>query len=287
MSAAVPPSAERTASRVRPSRSSVRGAVGAGDGRVVAAGGSACAEQRDRVAWLLLDPVVGRRNSRPWIVYGKRPHHQLLPQVVQCPRGIRCRCAGGSPSGWCRRSARTRGRSGPAGRGAPATAGPAVSQRGRWDGVLAQAHLLAEWPDGEDQPTRFWLSDLPGDPRSRAWSAWQRSAGALNMTTAKCLIYVGAWQSCSPRTCSRAKSTAALAVRLVASARIRPRVRGRGSVPAETEESRVCLYESVLKGTAQGPPGCSGTWWARRVRQPWAPVLPQAPAPTHPCPRWS
>ncbi|GAX58349.1 IS701 family transposase [Streptomyces olivochromogenes] len=39
----------------------------------------------------------------------------------------------------------------------------AVAEHGRWDGVLPQARLLAEWPDGEDKPTRFWLSDLPDD----------------------------------------------------------------------------------------------------------------------------
>nr|WP_051845555.1 IS701 family transposase [Streptomyces sp. NRRL S-813] len=39
----------------------------------------------------------------------------------------------------------------------------AVAEHGRWDGILPQVRLLAEWPDGEDQPTRFWLSDLPDD----------------------------------------------------------------------------------------------------------------------------
>ncbi|MER5228224.1 IS701 family transposase, partial [Streptomyces flaveus] len=39
----------------------------------------------------------------------------------------------------------------------------AVAEHGRWDGVLPQVRLLAEWPDGEDEPTRFWLSDLPDD----------------------------------------------------------------------------------------------------------------------------
>ncbi len=44
------------------------------------------------------------------------------------------------------------------------------------DGVLPQAWLLAEWPDGAAQPTDFWLATLPEDtslselvrlPRSR------------------------------------------------------------------------------------------------------------------------
>lgn len=39
----------------------------------------------------------------------------------------------------------------------------AVAEHGRWDGVLPEVRLLAEWPDGEDKPTRFWLSDLPDD----------------------------------------------------------------------------------------------------------------------------
>ncbi|MFE5189892.1 IS701 family transposase [Streptomyces sp. NPDC056628] len=39
----------------------------------------------------------------------------------------------------------------------------AMAGHGRWDGVLPHVRLLAEWPDGEDEPTRFWLSDLPED----------------------------------------------------------------------------------------------------------------------------
>jgi len=39
----------------------------------------------------------------------------------------------------------------------------AVAEHGWWDGVLPEVRLLAEWPDGEDKPTRFWLSDLPDD----------------------------------------------------------------------------------------------------------------------------
>ncbi|MFJ3309623.1 IS701 family transposase [Streptomyces sp. NPDC086549] len=39
----------------------------------------------------------------------------------------------------------------------------AVAGHGWWDGVLPEVRLLAEWPDGEDEPTRFWLSDLPDD----------------------------------------------------------------------------------------------------------------------------
>ncbi|WP_344379825.1 MULTISPECIES: IS701 family transposase, partial [Streptomyces violaceusniger group] len=39
----------------------------------------------------------------------------------------------------------------------------AVAGHGWWDGVLPEVRLLAEWPDGQDGPTRFWLSDLPDD----------------------------------------------------------------------------------------------------------------------------
>ncbi|MDP9613705.1 SRSO17 transposase [Streptomyces demainii] len=39
----------------------------------------------------------------------------------------------------------------------------AVARHGRWDGVLPEVRLLAVWPDGQDKPTRFWLSGLPDD----------------------------------------------------------------------------------------------------------------------------
>jgi SRSO17 transposase len=39
----------------------------------------------------------------------------------------------------------------------------AVARHGRWDGVLPEVQLLAEWPEDEDKPTRFWLSDLLDD----------------------------------------------------------------------------------------------------------------------------
>ncbi len=37
----------------------------------------------------------------------------------------------------------------------------AVAEHGRWDGVLPDVWLLAEWLDGDSKPSRFWLSDLP------------------------------------------------------------------------------------------------------------------------------
>lgn len=39
----------------------------------------------------------------------------------------------------------------------------AVAEHGEWDGVLPDVWLLAEWPDSDSEPTRFWLSDLPDD----------------------------------------------------------------------------------------------------------------------------
>ncbi|MFI2765739.1 hypothetical protein ACH5A3_44310 [Streptomyces echinatus] len=36
----------------------------------------------------------------------------------------------------------------------------AVAEHGQWDGVLPQPRLLAECHPGQDEPTRFWLSDL-------------------------------------------------------------------------------------------------------------------------------
>ncbi|MER6532202.1 IS701 family transposase, partial [Streptomyces sp. NPDC001508] len=39
----------------------------------------------------------------------------------------------------------------------------AVAGHDRWDGVLPEVWLLAQWPDGDNEPTRFWLSDLPED----------------------------------------------------------------------------------------------------------------------------
>ena len=37
----------------------------------------------------------------------------------------------------------------------------AVAHEGRWDGVLPEAGLLAEWPDAAAAPSGFWLTDLP------------------------------------------------------------------------------------------------------------------------------
>ncbi|MGW9029391.1 transposase [Streptomyces sp. NPDC055722] len=58
----------------------------------------------------------------------------------------------------------------------------AVAEHGRWDDVLPEVRLLAEWPDGEDKPTRFWLSDLPDATpipdhfEGRSWNGWHHHA---------------------------------------------------------------------------------------------------------------
>jgi SRSO17 transposase len=39
----------------------------------------------------------------------------------------------------------------------------ATARDGCWDGVLPEATLLAEWPDGAEAPTGYWLSSLPAD----------------------------------------------------------------------------------------------------------------------------
>nr|WP_235618360.1 transposase [Streptomyces sp. CB02400] len=33
--------------------------------------------------------------------------------------------------------------------------------RNRWDGVLSAQTLLVEWPDGQDTPSGYWISNLP------------------------------------------------------------------------------------------------------------------------------
>ena len=38
----------------------------------------------------------------------------------------------------------------------------AVAREGHWDGVLPALWLLVEWPGGEDAPTDYWLSNVPG-----------------------------------------------------------------------------------------------------------------------------
>jgi SRSO17 transposase len=39
----------------------------------------------------------------------------------------------------------------------------AIERDGSWDGVLPALWLLVEWPDQAEQPTDYWLSNLPED----------------------------------------------------------------------------------------------------------------------------
>ncbi|MFD8656582.1 IS701 family transposase, partial [Streptomyces mirabilis] len=39
----------------------------------------------------------------------------------------------------------------------------ASAEQGWWDGVLPDCWLLAEWPEGAEAPTDYWLSNLPAD----------------------------------------------------------------------------------------------------------------------------
>ncbi|AJP00997.1 transposase [Streptomyces cyaneogriseus subsp. noncyanogenus] len=49
----------------------------------------------------------------------------------------------------------------PAGKQSLAAAQEAGGGRNRWDGVLPTRTLLAEWPEGQDAPTGYWISNLP------------------------------------------------------------------------------------------------------------------------------
>ncbi|MDX3175696.1 IS701 family transposase, partial [Streptomyces scabiei] len=49
----------------------------------------------------------------------------------------------------------------PAGKQSLAAAQEAGGGRNRWDGVLPTQTLLVEWPDGQDTPTDYWISNLP------------------------------------------------------------------------------------------------------------------------------
>jgi SRSO17 transposase len=49
----------------------------------------------------------------------------------------------------------------PAGKQSLAAAQESGGGRSRWDGVLPTQTLLVEWPDGQDAPTNYWISNLP------------------------------------------------------------------------------------------------------------------------------
>jgi SRSO17 transposase len=39
----------------------------------------------------------------------------------------------------------------------------ALAEHGHWDGVLPEVTLLVEWPEQAEEPTDYWLSNLPAD----------------------------------------------------------------------------------------------------------------------------
>ena len=45
------------------------------------------------------------------------------------------------------------------------------------DGSLPDCWLLAEWPPEAEEPSGYWLSDLPADAPIAEPPAWPRSAG--------------------------------------------------------------------------------------------------------------
>ena len=47
----------------------------------------------------------------------------------------------------------------------------------------AEEWLLIEWPKGEKEPTKYWLSTCRGTSPSSAWSIWPSCAGASSATT--------------------------------------------------------------------------------------------------------
>jgi hypothetical protein len=51
-------------------------------------------------------------------------------------------------------------------------------------GSLPECWLLAEWPPEADEPSGYWLSDLPEDTPPPSSSGWPRSACASSTTSA-------------------------------------------------------------------------------------------------------
>ncbi|MFE5209985.1 IS701 family transposase, partial [Streptomyces sp. NPDC056600] len=49
----------------------------------------------------------------------------------------------------------------PAGKQSLAASQEAGGGRNRWNGVLPTQTLLVEWPDGQNAPTDYWISNLP------------------------------------------------------------------------------------------------------------------------------
>ncbi|MFE2503595.1 hypothetical protein ACFXHF_16945 [Streptomyces rubiginosohelvolus] len=62
----------------------------------------------------------------------------------------------------------------PAGRQSLATAQTAAAGRNRWDGVLLARTLLIEWPEGQDAPTGYRISNLPATTQVADLVRWAK-----------------------------------------------------------------------------------------------------------------
>ncbi|MFK0023093.1 transposase, partial [Streptomyces sp. NPDC090798] len=62
----------------------------------------------------------------------------------------------------------------PAGKQSLAAAQEAGGGRNRWDGVLPVQTLLVEWPDGQDTPTDYWISNLPATTPAADLVRWAK-----------------------------------------------------------------------------------------------------------------
>lgn len=62
----------------------------------------------------------------------------------------------------------------PAGKQSLAAAQEAGGGRNRWDGVLPVQTLLVEWPDGQDAPTDYWISNLPATTPAADLVRWAK-----------------------------------------------------------------------------------------------------------------
>jgi SRSO17 transposase len=62
----------------------------------------------------------------------------------------------------------------PAGKQSLAAAQEAGGGRNRWDGVLPARTLLVEWPQGQDAPTDYWISNLPATTPATDLVRWAK-----------------------------------------------------------------------------------------------------------------
>ncbi|MFJ9012878.1 IS701 family transposase [Streptomyces canus] len=62
----------------------------------------------------------------------------------------------------------------PAGKQCLAAAQEAGGGRSRWDGVLPVQTVLVEWPDGQDAPTDYWISNLPATTPTADLVRWAK-----------------------------------------------------------------------------------------------------------------